>query len=551
MEDKQNPGEKTSPGSAKMEDKQNPGRKTSPGSAFHFFLMEQKENFRKLGITFVTQEELAATVHQDWKELLEKEPEKLEKYMKQQNDWNLNKHKSDLKNKFDQSGRSLEQILKEDEVKLEEKQKQARSIKTIVEHGKIKGIISEEKFLIAYFNTICTTLEGYHFPCELAIVEFSIEAGLGKSFQEFISPIKVPFGYRFECLKKSKETHNIPPDPNDFDLYVGDYKLIFESMKKFMTNGEPGAELPPLYVMPNHTEAAEFIVKAIADQAQSDNIIKIHKLSQLLYELRKAAPDMELKKEDNPREGGEKEEPLIPSAAVAAMLLDKETYSYWRGLGCDFHEELDNNCFCALTIAKGLAYRMAALCSKPFNINMRPEYHTPPEYQNEKTKVSGYISTVNKNKDIVKQAVTPEENNAWGTKVSIRAAPAGVTSIPNSFDPDTVEFGVGAQEFPGLHPDSIHQNQYSRSSLARPISQNMKSPANHIRGTLPALANRQGTVRDMKQGAGSHVAQEKRRPNSGTPEINKSQSKKMENSGMMKEMMPETSRAKLCRADVK
>jgi len=407
-------------------------------------MMDEKENLARKGFKVDSKEELEAAAVPAWKELFEKEPKKVKKYIDKHNEWEQKRNKTDLKHKYDQSGRSLEQITKEDLMKQQEKEDKEEFIKTTVKLLQEKGDLTREKFYIAYVNTICETQDRCHYPCEIAIVEYSIENGLGKCFQEFISPIKIPVGYRYQCNEKSKKTHNIPPDPHDFNLYIEDYGLIFESMKNFMTSEDPGDSFLPLYVMSNHMEAAEFIVKLISEKAESDKKIAIYKLPQLCHELMKVAPE----------NGGDEEENMsdIHSAAQMSLLLDREIYKYWPGLGCKFHEELGNTAHCALTIVKGLAYGMVDIFSKPFNITKRLDKNFSPENGiDEKT---SYSTTT---REGANQAVIQDFINAWGTKVSVLAAPAGVTTIPTHFDPNSVELGVGAQQFPGMHPELKEQ----------------------------------------------------------------------------------------------
>ena len=98
----------------------------------------------------------------------------------------------------------------------------------------------------------------------MRLVEYSVKNGLVKTLHMFVSPTQVPIGYRYVATEKSKSTHNIPPDPEDFDKYEKNFNQIFTSIKNFVSAGNSSSVILPLYVMPNHKEAAEFIIDFIA-----------------------------------------------------------------------------------------------------------------------------------------------------------------------------------------------------------------------------------------------------------------------------------------------
>ena len=181
----------------------------------------------------------------------------------------------------------------------------------------------------------------------------------------------------------------------------------------------------------------------------------------------------------------------------------------------------------------------------------------------------GFFSTVTRAREISKKANTMEWINPWGTRISIHAAPAGVTAIPNQFDPNSVEVGYGAQEFPGLHPEidesldgleasgyagetqtssytaytgnclfSLSDDEevesvksigsvksasstsssirYGESCLAGLISQDpgslkMPSLSDPKKGTLHPLANRPGAMQDATRDVATHLEIGKRR----------------------------------------
>ena len=249
-------------------------------------------------------------------------------------------------------------------------------------------------------------------------------------------------------MKKARETHNIPPDPNEFELYVDNYQQIFASLKQFMMGG----------------------TAFISNQAGTEEVLKIYQLPKLMYELRNAAPDVDVDTIMKVKAGeGKQQVRWIPSVGMAEMALTREPFMYWRGLGCDFHEDLDNTRHCALATAKGLAYTVADYCSEPFNVKMKPGRHAPMAAETRDWETvnreklgtnpdAEYKSSVDragieKARAARDQAVIMEWINPWGTKISVNATPAGVTTVSRNFDPNTVEVGERAAEFPGHHPE--------------------------------------------------------------------------------------------------
>ena len=91
------------------------------------------------------------------------------------------------------------------------------------------------------------------------MVEFSLEKGISRCWQEFLSPLdSIPEGYQYRCTKFSRVSHNLCPG---FEKYATDYRQILASLHQFMSVGRASkSKLPPIYVMPDHTEAHQFIM---------------------------------------------------------------------------------------------------------------------------------------------------------------------------------------------------------------------------------------------------------------------------------------------------
>ena len=108
-------------------------------------------------------------------------------------------------------------------------------------------------------------------------------------------------GYKFECMKFARGTHCLTAD---FPHLKQDMRDVLRQMLAFM-KVEKESELPVLFVGKNNLEPAEFIT----------NFIPFNKLVQeLIYH---------------------------QDTALADVLLEKDTYSHYPGLGCGLHEGLD------------------------------------------------------------------------------------------------------------------------------------------------------------------------------------------------------------------
>ena len=76
------------------------------------------------------------------------------------------------------------------------------------------------------------TEEGEYVPCELALLEYSLEKGIKRKLQIFIEPPDgIPVGYSFAARQHSQKTHRIPIS---FREANSDYTDIFSKIKNFV-----------------------------------------------------------------------------------------------------------------------------------------------------------------------------------------------------------------------------------------------------------------------------------------------------------------------------
>merc|ERR1712107_505207 len=104
-----------------------------------------------------------------------------------------------------------------------------------VQKAQVGGLIISKRFFVAHFNYLCKTMQEDYPPCEAAIVEFSLEAGVTRTWHKFISPLQsVPLGYKFRCVEHARNTHYLTPDFEEFET---DYVKVLESMTQFLGVG--------------------------------------------------------------------------------------------------------------------------------------------------------------------------------------------------------------------------------------------------------------------------------------------------------------------------
>ena len=166
-------------------------KKKCPKTPFYFYMVEQRDTLISQGHQISNMEELSRAAFPSWKEM-QNDPEQMEKYIQLHKEWKK-KEKFNLENKFDCFGRSLADIQKEAEKIRKANEEQDRNIKNTVEYGKRKGHLLTTSFFIGYFNTLCVTEEGFHIPCEAAVVEYSVAKGVDRLITFCLSGFQNPY----------------------------------------------------------------------------------------------------------------------------------------------------------------------------------------------------------------------------------------------------------------------------------------------------------------------------------------------------------------------
>ena len=151
-------------------------------------------------------------------------------------------------------------------------------------------------------------------------------------------------GYKFECMKFARGTHCLTAD---FPHLKQDMRDVLRQMLAFM-KVEKESELPVLFVGKNNLEPDEFITNFIVEKAGSSANLRVFPINKLVQEL--------IYHQDT---------------ALADVLLEKDTYSHYPGLGCGLHEGLDRAHYCSLSISKRMVFTLFEVASKCHNFQLR------------------------------------------------------------------------------------------------------------------------------------------------------------------------------------
>ena len=254
------------------------GKKKTP---FSFFLQEKRQQWEKEGRWGGgrPQAELVQAVLPLWAEV-KKSPRLMEPYIEQHRQWRG--HSGDLENRYDTMGRSLGDISRE--------AARQRSLATAMEveieetvEGLGVGGAPAATFYVLHCNYLVRTDRGFYPPCEVGVVEWSLEGGVKRCWQEFVSPgDSVPVGYKHKVQQHARVTHYLTPE---FEHYVTDYREIMTGLIKFLGGARDG-RLPPLYVMAGNQEAAACVTEFLVERSAAVRPLRLLSLPNLCLEVR-------------------------------------------------------------------------------------------------------------------------------------------------------------------------------------------------------------------------------------------------------------------------
>ena len=173
--------------------------------------------------------------------------------------------------------------------------------------------------------------------------------------QEFVSPgDTVPLGHKYKCQKHARVTHNLLPE---FEYFETNHRQIVASLFQFMGSEEEGP-LPPLYVAPHHQVAASCILDFLLAKSAASKKIRLFSLPKLMLEVYNL-----------PLDPADMDGRMTVHVATSVLEIDK--YSHYAGIGCQFHEALENPIYCSEAIVRRHVFDIADCCCRLYQLVLR------------------------------------------------------------------------------------------------------------------------------------------------------------------------------------
>ena len=126
---------------------------------------------------------------------------------------------------------------------------------------------------------------------------------------------------------------------------------------EFLGSEEEGP-LPPLYVAPHHEVAASCILDFLLGKSAASKKIKLFFLPKFMLEVYNL--------------------PLDPAdmdgcmrVHVATSVLEIDKYLHYGGIGCQFHEALENPIHCSEAIVRRHVFDIADVCCRLYHLVLR------------------------------------------------------------------------------------------------------------------------------------------------------------------------------------
>lgn len=267
-------------------------------------------------------------------------------------------------------GVEYSEIEKEQKAAAMEEKLMKEDVKHLIKNAILAQNLAKKNFFLLHINYFCeskdTNGELRYDAAELAILEFSLQNGIGRGMHTLMYLPELPYGYYFEAKRHSSDTHDLPLPP-DTEGKTTIRDAIIEAIKFVNCNDEDVCS--PIFTIDNHIPVVRSVIKEVLSSRTVGPLIdvRVHSLSELLFHLKNATYD----------QGISDISPPFASVFLAETYLNRGTFDYSEGLACEYHEAKDRVSHCSQTKVRGWAYSIIKSCGPDLGIELVSGKHEP------------------------------------------------------------------------------------------------------------------------------------------------------------------------------
>uniref|UniRef100_A0A2S2NS65 Protein maelstrom n=1 Tax=Schizaphis graminum TaxID=13262 RepID=A0A2S2NS65_SCHGA len=347
-------------------------------NAYAVFMTETQQKLSSKGVK-VSLADMSEYCKKDWENMPDQMKEKYKIKAK-------NMKGEEKAAKFTSIGEKIDDVQKQsDDTKFQANAMYAY-IKELLDMQPSNFYLPKQTFILIHINPYTCEKEGFYFPAEISLAEFSLEKGLIRIFHQLIgfdqTRAKAPKASTGDINMHAANNHKI----NVFSMFPNNYTEILLKIIGFIMNKEVDEavlndstlDMPPVYtahtpigneLMITSTSLFKLFASAVknADRNYFNNIIKVYHLDKLFMELKNRCHQI--------RHPEETDDLAIPSVAMATDNLTKDVYSIINSIGCNYHEKLEYSHACSNFFVCKWIYILSAHCCRYFDIKLKSGYH--------------------------------------------------------------------------------------------------------------------------------------------------------------------------------
>jgi len=313
-------------------------------NAFWFYMRELMDEMRNDGVEVSSFAEMPAFAGPKW-ELMSPEQRRPYEEMVESGDSSVVNVRA--AGKMNNMRELISEHAEKEQAKKDVKKRREQEVNTLRLNWPPGNDLIKERFQLIFFEYFVKTREDEYLPCEVALIELSLEEGIIQKYNSFIDPGPCPKGYMFEERLRSEQRHQIPccdryNIPQFTDKERGAFKevdKILEALIAFNTGGGSAPRNNCVFTFGDDVEMVIGCLNYLYSKSRNrinfgpESLPRVLPLEHVLRQFYFHSDQVT----GSP-----------PSVSSFQRVLTQSVWDYESGIRCDFHDEVETR-FCALS----------------------------------------------------------------------------------------------------------------------------------------------------------------------------------------------------------